>query len=131
MNCPTDEDKKRSVIISKQSHNMCKSMGISPSSSWCQKPLGTQPSKKLIGETVVTGRKNNRKYVGVRPSELKEKRIMKVRIAGISKEYDDRPYLVIIMEDGSRFRIVSCYGGYTGESEGEYPSFIRVEKYVK
>jgi hypothetical protein len=41
--------------------------------------------------------------------------------------YDDEPYLKLEMEDGNIFTIVADYGGYTGNSEDEYPRSIYVK----
>ena len=63
-----------------------------------------------------------------KPSVLAGKTIIKAVIKGIADVYDDEPYLILTMKDGSTFRVVSCYGGYTGCSEDEYPNYIRVER---
>ena len=63
------------------------------------------------------------------------KTIKKVTIKGIKsddgEEYDDKPYLILEMEDGTVFQIIAIYGGYTGKSEDEYPRYIYVEKLKK
>jgi len=61
-------------------------------------------------------------------NELKGKTINKAWIEGIKKSYDDEPYLFLEMKDGSVFQITANYGGYTGESEDEYPRVISVTK---
>jgi hypothetical protein len=55
------------------------------------------------------------------------KRIVKAEIKGI-EGFDDMPYLFLTMEDGSIFKVTSCYDGYTGKSNDEYPRFIKVEE---
>jgi len=40
------------------------------------------------------------------------------------EEYNDVPFLFIEFTDGSIFKIESTYGGYTGGSYGEYPSYF-------
>ena len=40
--------------------------------------------------------------------------------------YDDEGYLELKFTDGSIATIVASYGGYTGESEDEYPTYIYV-----
>jgi len=62
--------------------------------------------------------------------ELINKTIIHAEIKSInnSDEFDDSPYLYLKMSDGTEFTIVSNYGGYSGESEDEYPRFIEVVK---
>lgn len=43
-------------------------------------------------------------------------------------EFDDRPILRLTMEDNSIFEVISDYGGYTGDSQDEYPRLINVRK---
>lgn len=59
---------------------------------------------------------------------LINKTIKNARIKKISKEYDDRPFLVLDMADGSRFIIESKYGKWTGKSEDEYPRYITLRE---
>jgi len=59
--------------------------------------------------------------------ELVGKRIKSATIMGY-KEYDDEPILLLIMEDGTQFNVNAGYGGYTGKSEEEYPTYIHVYK---
>ena len=47
------------------------------------------------------------------------------------KGYDDEPYIDIDFTDGTKITIVSSYGGYTGESEDEYPSYICIRERLK
>lgn len=61
-------------------------------------------------------------------SELAGKTIKSAAIKKISEEYDDEPYLDIEMTDGSVYRVTSYYGGYTGNSDDEYPAFIGLSK---
>lgn len=42
------------------------------------------------------------------------------------KGYDDNGFLLIEFTDGEKALIVAGYGGYTGESEDEYPTYIEV-----
>ena len=42
------------------------------------------------------------------------------------KGYDDEGYLEIKFTDGTIATVVASYGGYTGESEDEYPTYIYV-----
>lgn len=44
------------------------------------------------------------------------------------KEWDDKPILELEMDDGTIFLVEATYGGYTGGSYDEYPSFIQVKK---
>ena len=69
--------------------------------------------------------------------ELIGKKIVDAEIIGIYEDYfgkpveenyDDRPILRLIMEDGEIFEVESNYGGYTGNSEDEYPRFIKLMK---
>lgn len=66
--------------------------------------------------------------------ELIGKKIIKAEIRKLPKddyrddEYDDEPILFLEMEDGTKFKIVANFGGYTGKSEDEYPRYIFVEK---
>ena len=41
-------------------------------------------------------------------------------------DYDDTGWLKLDFSDGTCCVIVSDYGGYTGDSRDEYPTFIRV-----
>ena len=71
--------------------------------------------------------KEERKLIG--------KKIIKAEIIelyeNIDRKYDDKPILKLTMEDGSIFEIKADYGGYTGDSEDEYPRFISVIKKEK
>ena len=40
------------------------------------------------------------------------------------KKYDDKGYLRLGFSDGSVELIVASYGGYTGDSADEYPTYI-------
>lgn len=65
-------------------------------------------------------------------NELVGKKIIFAEITGVKdsegKEYDDKPNLYLKMDDGSCFHIKSSFGGYTGNSEDEYPAFINVKR---
>ena len=66
------------------------------------------------------------------PEDLIGKTIVKAEIRGYpknkyGKEFDDKPFLDLEFDDKSKKRIVAYYGWYTGESEDEYPRFIRIE----
>lgn len=61
----------------------------------------------------------------MKPSELVGKTITKAEIVGIN-DYDDEPYLYLTFSDGSEVLITATYGGYTGNSEDEYPAFIKI-----
>ena len=39
-------------------------------------------------------------------------------------EYDDEPVLRLDFTDGTHCCVLARYGGYTGNSEDEYPAFI-------
>lgn len=39
-------------------------------------------------------------------------------------DYDDKPVLKLEFTDGTHCCVVATYGGYSGESEDEYPCFI-------
>lgn len=44
--------------------------------------------------------------------------------------YDDDGFLEMQFSDDTKVTIVACYGGYTGESEDEYPTGIFItERY--
>ena len=45
-----------------------------------------------------------------------------------SPEFDDENRLMIIFKDGGVIVLESGYGGYTGNSEGEYPAFLRLSE---
>ncbi len=53
------------------------------------------------------------------------KTITSAEIRGI-KGYDDEPYLDLEFNDGTKVTVEASYGGYTGESEDEYPCFIGI-----
>ena len=57
---------------------------------------------------------------------LKGKTIKNIWKEKISDEFDDEPYLFIEFNDGTKIKIISTYGGYTGKSEDEYQRFILV-----
>jgi len=63
-------------------------------------------------------------------NKLIGKTIVRAKILGI-KNCDDKPYLVLTMDDGSKFKIIANYGRYTGNSEDEYPRFISIEEQSK
>jgi hypothetical protein len=44
------------------------------------------------------------------------------------KGYDDEPYLALEFTDGTTATISASYGGYSGASEDEYPSFVSVRE---
>lgn len=46
--------------------------------------------------------------------------VKRMRLSG----YDDTGYLFLSFEDGSSCVVVASYGGYTGDSEDEYPTNI-------
>jgi hypothetical protein len=62
--------------------------------------------------------------------ELIGKKIVKAEIKGI-ESCDDKPYLFLTMDDGSIFKIIAEYGRYTGNSQDEYPRFIKIKKLVE
>ena len=43
------------------------------------------------------------------------------------KGVDDENLIVMTFTDGTSIEIWASYGGYTGQSEDEYPSFIGIE----
>jgi hypothetical protein len=43
----------------------------------------------------------------------------------VDPDYDDRDCAVMKFNDGSKLKIKSVYGGYTGKSRDEYPCFIK------
>lgn len=45
--------------------------------------------------------------------------------------YDDEGYLELNFSDGTHAVIVASYGGYTGDSEEEYPTKIYIQEYLK
>jgi hypothetical protein len=57
---------------------------------------------------------------------LEGKTILEVKRAKYQK-YDDEPFLILYMSDGSIFRLEGNYGGYTGSSEDEYYRYISIE----
>jgi len=62
--------------------------------------LNTSDDEKLIGKTII-----------------------KIERKG-TKGCDDTPYIVLTFSDGSTAVFEGHYGGYTGESEDEYPRYI-------
>ena len=42
------------------------------------------------------------------------------------KEYDDDGFLLLEFADKSKCLIEASYGGYTGDSENEYPTYISI-----
>lgn len=42
------------------------------------------------------------------------------------KGYDDEGYLELKFTDGTTATVVASYGGFTGKSEDEYPTYIYV-----
>jgi hypothetical protein len=77
------------------------------------------------------------------PGPLYGKRIVRAWVGGIDQgagqyssilkdeKYDDEPFFYIELDTGEIFRFVSFYGGYTGNSDDEYPRYIRLEAKVK
>jgi len=63
--------------------------------------------------------------------KLEGKTIKKAWIEKINDKYDDEPFLFLEMTDGTVFRIIANYYGYTGNSEDEYPRVIIVEEINK
>ena len=59
---------------------------------------------------------------------LQGKKIIRATIRQIREEYDDVPYLDLILDDGSEIRIDANFGSYTGASDNEYPRFIFIYK---
>ena len=61
---------------------------------------------------------------------MKEQDLIGKTIENVShkklKGYDDEGYLEIKFTDGTIATVVAFYGGYTGESEDEYPTYIYV-----
>lgn len=68
------------------------------------------------------------KMVSLSPKELEGKKIVRARLEKISKDYDDKPYLILEMDNGEVFKIVSFYEKYTGKSHDEYPRKIKIIK---
>jgi len=60
-------------------------------------------------------------------SNLIGKKIINAKIKGIPT-CDDEPYLILEFDDNSIVTIKASYGGYTGNSEDEYPAFISIEE---
>ncbi len=62
--------------------------------------------------------------------ELEGKTIVKAEIRKKKgqEQFDDEPILELTMSDGSIFEVEGTYGGYTGDSYDEYPSFVIVRK---
>ena len=49
------------------------------------------------------------------------------KVARMKKpEYDDSGWLKLEFTDGTFCVIVACYGDFTGDSEGEYPTTIGI-----
>lgn len=46
------------------------------------------------------------------------------------KHYDDTGYLELVFTDNTSCIIVSNYGDYTSNSEGEYPTLIDIENEI-
>jgi hypothetical protein len=46
-------------------------------------------------------------------------------------EYDDEAWLQLHFTDGSSCVIVASYGGYSGESEDEYPSYFYIKDSIE
>ncbi len=42
------------------------------------------------------------------------------------KKYDDEPFLEIQFTDGTSLMLESTYGGYSGKSYDEYPSYFNI-----
>lgn len=51
------------------------------------------------------------------------KTVKSIELHGI-KGFDDKPILILKFTDDSELLLRATYGGYTGNSEDEYPSFI-------
>ena len=51
------------------------------------------------------------------------KTVKTISIHGV-EGFDDKPIMKIIFTDGTTLCIKATYGGYTGESLDEYPTFI-------
>ena len=65
----------------------------------------------------------------VSPKQLIGKTIKNAFYRFVSDEYDDRPFLVLIMNDDTRFMIESQYDNeYTGKSADEYRKYINTYK---
>lgn len=43
-------------------------------------------------------------------------------------EHDDEAWMVISFTDGTQTCVVGSYGGYTGESEDEYPAYVGIAR---
>jgi hypothetical protein len=44
------------------------------------------------------------------------------------EDYDDTAWLKLEFSDGSECCVVASYGGYTGESEDEYPARVLLDE---
>lgn len=45
--------------------------------------------------------------------------------------HDDHPFLDLVFSDGSKATIIADFGGYTGNSDNEYPRYIKIETEVQ
>ena len=59
-------------------------------------------------------------------NEIIGKKIKKAYIESL-KHFDDAPYLIIEMDDKTKYTVISDYGGYGG-GKGEYPRFVTIHK---
>lgn len=60
--------------------------------------------------------------------QLIGKTIKAIEVVGHSKGCDSENVLVLTMTDGSEFKVIGGYGGYTGLSCDEYVETIEVER---
>jgi hypothetical protein len=44
----------------------------------------------------------------------------------VDEKHDDMDTLILTLDNGDTATIIAFYGDYTGESRGEYPSYISV-----
>jgi hypothetical protein len=64
-------------------------------------------------------------------TDLIGKTIASVKVKKLADK-DDQGFLEMQFSDGSQIIIIAGYGGYTGKSEDEYPTYIIVQnKYSK
>ena len=68
----------------------------------------SNPFDRLVGKTVVSVR------VDRRTTNWR------------GKVTDDEPFLDIVFSGGSKCTVEAQYGGYTGESEDEYPRYLTI-----
>ena len=96
----------------------------------CQKSPGkNQERGKDYSKASGTGQGIKGKTKGeIRMQKLKDiigKKIIKAKRRGIPG-YDDKPYIDLTFDDGSKVTFISRYLGYTGKSEDEYPRVIQI-----